>query len=134
MAFNFNNNGSGLSSLTAMPQMNTTLKGWEVPLTLQKIIQGIVDGDKTEIIKTYKFKGVWQPLRAEELQSIPDMGMRSWEWIWIHAEAGSLNLETGDKVIFLKKRFKVMQVKDYSLNSFVEYMLVRDYEVSPAYE
>lgn len=134
MAFNYSNNGSGLSSLTGMPQMNTTLRGWEVPLIIQKIIQGIVDGEKTETVKTYKFRGVWQPLRAEELQAIPDMGMRSWEWIWIHAEAGSLNLETGDKVKFLGKRFKIMQVKDYSLNSFVEYMLVRDYEDEPTYE
>lgn len=133
MSLNINWN-SNLSSLTSMPQMNTTLQGWQVPLTLQKIIQGIVDGDKTESYQTYHFMGVWQPLRAEELQSIPDMGMRSWEWIWIHAEAGSLNLETGDKVKFLDKRFKVMQVKDYSLNSFVEYMLVRDYEENPTYE
>jgi len=133
MTFNFSNN-KDLSQLSGMPQMNTTLNGWQVPLTIQKVIQGIVEGDKSETYITYTFKGVWQPLRAEELQSIPDMGIRSWEWIWIHAEAGSLNLETGDKVIFLNKRYKIMQVKDYSLNSFVEYMLVRDYEESLIYE
>ena len=133
MTFNFTNN-TNLSSMTNMPQMNTTLIGWQAPLTLQKVIQSISEGDKVETYQTFNFKGVWQPLKSEELQSIPDMGMRSWEWIWLHVEAGSLNLETGDKVVFLNKRFKVMQVKDYSLNSFVEYMLCRDYEENPVYE
>ena len=34
-----------LKALSGMPQMGTTLTGWEVPLTLVKVIQDIVDGD-----------------------------------------------------------------------------------------
>lgn len=116
-------------NFSGMPQMDTTLNGWQVSLTLQKVIQSIVDGEKVETIKTYNFKGVWQPLRDEQLQSKPE-SMRSWEWILIHAQAGSLNLMTGDKVIFNNKRYKVMNLKDYSLNAFIEYQLVRDYESS----
>ena len=71
--------------------------------------------------------GVWQPLRTEQLMSKPE-GQRSWEWVWIHAKSGELNLQTADKVIFNSKRYKVMGVKDYSLNGFVEYELVKDYQ------
>lgn len=120
------NRGRGISGLSGMPQMDTTLRGWEVPLTLEKVYQNIIEGDLSYTTKKINFKGVWQPLRDEQLELKPE-GQRSWEWIWIHAVASTLNLETADKVIFNKKRYKVKDKKDYSLNGFVEYQLVRDY-------
>lgn len=112
---------------SGMPNMANTLNGWEVPLTLVKVTQNVVDGDVVQTETKIDFMGVWQPLRDEQLQFKPE-NMRSWQWIWIHAKSGSLNLKTADKVIFNQKRFKVMAVKDYSLNGFIEYELVRDYQ------
>lgn len=122
--FIFNKNRSLKSG---MPQMANTLNGWEVPLTLIKVRQEVIDGDAVKKEEFIRFLGVWQPLRDEELQFKPE-GQRSWEWIWIHAKSGTLNLQTQDKVIFNNKRYKVMNVKDYSLNGFIEYQLIRDYE------
>ncbi len=119
-----------LNALSGMPQMNTTLYGWEVPLTLEKVIQDVVEGDLVPTTQQINFNGVWQPLKDEQLQFKPQ-GQRSWEWIWIHAVSGTLNLETADKVIFNNKRYKIIEKKDYSLNGFVEYQLVRDYENVP---
>lgn len=116
-----------------MPQMRDTLTGWEVPLTLVKVIQDIVEGDAVFTEQQINFMGCWQPLRDEELQFKPE-GQRSWEWIWIHAKSSELNLQTADKVIFNDKRYKVMSVKDYSLNGFVEYQLIRDFESEPQSE
>lgn len=115
-----------LSGLSGMPQMNNTLNGWEVPLTLVKVIQNVVEGDLVTTEIKINFKGVWQPLKDEALELKPE-GQRSWEWVWIHARASELNLETGDKVIFNNKRYKVTSKKDYTLNAFVEYQLCRDY-------
>lgn len=115
---------------SGMPQMGTTLDGWEVPLTLIKIKQSIVDGDIVTTEQSINFQGVWQPMKDEALELKPE-GQRSWEWIWIHAKASQLNLETADKVVFKNKRYKVIQKKDYGLNSFVEYQLCRDYEDAP---
>lgn len=112
---------------SGMPQMSDTLTGWEVPLTLIKLTQSTVEGDLVTSETRITFQGVWQPLKSEELQLKPE-GQRSWEWIWIHARSSSLNLETSDKVLFNNRKYKVMQKKDYGLNSFVEYQLVRDYE------
>lgn len=112
---------------SGMPQMDTTLTGWEVPLVITKITQDVVEGDLVTSEQTFNFKGVWQPLKDEALELKPE-GQRSWEWIWIHCKASSLNLETADKVIFKNKKYKVMAKKDYGLNSFVEYELCRDYE------
>lgn len=126
----FNKNKSISNMMhSGMPQMDTTLVGWEVPLVIIKITQSVIDGDLVTSQQTFKFQGVWQPLRDEALELKPD-GQRSWEWIWIHAKSSQLNLETADKVVFKGKRYKVMQKKDYGLNSFVEYQLCRDYESS----
>lgn len=129
----FNFQKTNLKALSGMPQMRDTLTGWEVPLTLVKVIQDIVEGDAVFTEQQINFMGCWQPLRDEELQFKPE-GQRSWQWIWIHAKASELNLQTADKVIFNDKRYKVMAVKDYSLNGFVEYQLIRDFESEPQLE
>jgi len=110
-----------------MPNMANTLTGWEVPLSLVKITQSIKAGDVVKKQQKIDFLGVWQPLRDEELQFKPE-NQRSWSWYWIHAKSGTLNLQTQDKIIFQDKRYKVMAVKDYSLNGFIEYQVIRDYE------
>ena len=112
---------------SGMPQMSGTLQGWQVPLTLIKITQNIVDGDLQTTEENINFQGVWQPLSAEQLSLLPE-GQRSWENCWVHAVSGQLNLETGSKVIFNSKRYKITQKKDYGLNGYVEYMLIRDFE------
>lgn len=121
--FNYNPN----ANLTNMPNMSTTLNGWEAPLSLIKITQSIIDGDAVKTEQVINFQGVWQPLRDEQLQFKPE-GQRSWSWYWVHAKAGTLNLKTQDKVIFQGKRYKVMSVKDYSLNGFIEYELILDFQ------
>lgn len=110
-----------------MPNMRNTLTGWEVPLSLIKVTQFMSEGDVVKTEQKIDFMGVWQPLRDEELQFKPE-NQRSWSWYWIHAKAGTLNLQTQDKIKFMDKRFKVMAIKDYSLNGFIEYQIVRDYE------
>ena len=111
---------------SGMPQMGHVLDGWEVPLTLVKIIQDVLDGELVYSEIRYNFRGVWQPLRNEALQLKPE-GQRSWEWIQLHVKSGELNLETADKVIFRNELFKVIEKKDYTLNGYVEYQLCKDY-------
>lgn len=121
LGFNINAN------LSNMPNMSDTLTSWLIPLELEKITQSIIDGDAVQTVTKYSFNGVWQPLRDEQLQFKPE-GQRSWEWYWVHAQAGQLNLQTQDKIIFNGKRYKVMSVKDYSLNGYIEYEIIKDYE------
>ena len=110
-----------------LPQMTNTLNGWEVPLTLKRIKQSIIDGDSVKTEEIINFQGVFQPLRDDQLQFKPE-GQRSWSWYWIHAKAGTLNLQTQDKIEFQGTRYKVMSVKDYSLYGYIEYQVILDYE------
>lgn len=123
MTYNFN----PLATLTNMPNMAGTLSGWQAPLQLIRINQTMSEGDVQYSEQLITFQGVWQPLKDEQLQFKPE-GQRSWSWFWIHAVAGTLNLDTADKIIFNGERYKVMDKKDYSLNGFVEYHVVKDYE------
>lgn len=113
--------------------MSATLTGWETPLTLVRVYQDIVEGDLVTTEEKISFLGVWQPLKDEDLQSMPE-GWRSWSWYWIHAKVGTLNLNTADKIIFNGTRYKVMAVKDYSLNGFIEYQVILDFESTPPAE
>ena len=124
MTLNYNRNANLQSGL---PQMNEPIEGWQIPIQLIRVIQSIVDGDKVEKLVTINFRGRVQPLSAEQLQFKPE-NLRSWRWLWIHAVAGTLNLETGDKIIFNNIRYKVMAVKDYSLYAYIEYELCEDFE------
>ena len=111
-----------------MPQMNNTLTGWELPIELIRIRQNIIDGELSDENEEFiQFKGVIQPAKDENL-SIDSNGQRSWQYLWIHARASELNLDTADKVVFKGIRYKVISKKDYGLNAFVEYKLCRDYE------
>lgn len=122
-----------LKAMSGMPQLDSALTGWEVPLTLVRVYQDIVEGDLVTTEEKISFLGVWQPLKDEDLQSMPE-GWRSWSWYWIHAKAGTLNLNTADKIIFNGTRYKVMAVKDYSLNGFIEYQVILDFESAPTNE
>ena len=106
--------------------MNSTLFGWEQALDLIKVVQKVIEGDLSTQEVKIDFRGVVQPLRDEQLSLLPE-GQRSWEWLWIHAVAGTLNLETGDKIKFQGKTYKITSKKDYSLNGYIEYQMVRDY-------
>lgn len=125
MVFNFH--PLNLSQLSGFPQMSSTLDGWEQSIQLVKVTQKIVQGDAEFPEEVTNFLGVVQPLKTEDLQFKPE-NLRSWQWLWIHAKAGTLNLNTNDKVIFNGKRYKVYGKKDYSLNGYVEYEIVEDYE------
>lgn len=115
---------------SGQPNMQGTLNGWEVPLTLVKITQNVVDGDLVTTETQINFKGVWQPLRDEQLELKPE-GQRSWSWIFLHVKSSYFDLNTADKVIFNNIRYKVINKKDYSLNGFIEFELCQDFEEMP---
>ena len=123
MTLNFNKN----QNLSNLPQLNNPVQSWQIPITLERIKQTIADGDKVETPELIEFKGVIHPMKTEDLQFKPE-NLRSFNWLWIHALAGSLNLNTGDKIIYNKVRYKIMGVKDYSLYGYIEYEAILDYQ------
>lgn len=116
-----------LNQISGMPKMSSAFRGWTNRITLTAIKQIVIDGFIADDEDSASFYGVIQPLTQEELKLKPE-GERSWQWLMIHCAAGALNLSTNDKIIYNGARYKIMAIKDYSLNAYVEYHAVRDYE------
>ncbi len=116
-----------LNQSSGMPQMGAAFSGWEKPITLLKITQSVTDGFVTDTATTITLSGVIQPLGPQELKLKPE-GQRSFEWLMIHCFTGSNNLATNDRVQYNGKNYKVMKTNDYSLNNYIEYHLIADYE------
>ena len=110
-----------------MPQIATALLSWGRTVTLFKVTQTNTDGLVTDDLVQYSFRGVIQPLSPKELELKPE-GQRAWEWLQIHAVSSCLNLQPNDKIQYNNKFYKVMLQNDYSLNGYVEYHLVYDYQ------
>jgi len=109
-----------------IPKIQFALNGWESPITMIKVTQSIVDYVTVETKESISFKGVIQPLTAEALQVKP-LEQRSWEWLMIHTRI-NIELQTNDLIEYEGKQYKVMFEKNYSLNNYYEYHLVKNYE------
>jgi hypothetical protein len=109
-----------------IPKIQVALNGWESPVTLIKVTQSIVDYETVNVEEEISFQGVVQPLTAEALQLKP-LETRSWEWLMIHTRT-SAEIFTNDLIRYDGKEYKVMFEKNYSLNGYYEYHLVKNYE------
>ncbi len=69
--------------------------------------------------------GPW-PFTDRQLMLKPE-GERAWSWFIMIAEPGII-LEVDDVAEWNGKPTRVMRLKDYSLNGFLEYHLVQDWE------
>jgi len=109
-----------------IPKIQFALNGWESPITLIKITQAKVDFEVVNTQEQISFQGVIQPLNAEALKIGP-LEMRSWEWLMIHTRI-NIELQTNDLIEYNGNQYKVMFEKNYSLNNYYEYHLVKNYE------
>lgn len=117
-----------LNMASGMPQMRAAFAGWAKQITLTKRTQGVGEsGIVYNIDVNFTFKGTIQPLSPKSIILKPE-GQRAWEWLQIHVIAGSENLDVNDQIIYNGRVFKVMAQNDYSLNNYVEYHAVREYQ------
>lgn len=117
-----------LNDYGSQPHITSAFLGWQNTITLVVVKTEIVNGLAKEISRNTTFRGVIQPLSERKLMLKPE-GERAWKWLMIHCFSGRLNLEPkNDRIIFNGEPFKIMADNDYSLNGFIEYHLVKDYE------
>ena len=110
-----------------MPDVSDGLGDWQERICLLLRTEQVVDGLVVNSDRKLVFYGCWQPLSPRALSLKPE-GQQSWTWIQLHCQARSTNLMTNDRVVYNGDLYKVMALIDYSLNGYVEYHLVRDYQ------
>ncbi len=116
-----------LNLQSGMPHVGRAFAGWSKTITLGKITQTVANGFVTDTIAPFTFQGVIQPLSAKSIYLKPE-GQRAFEWLQIHCVAGSANLNTNDRIVYNGKTFKIMAQRDYSLDGYIEYHAIEDYQ------
>lgn len=120
-----------LNNYSGMPQMGAAFSGWLGLISIVKITQTELNGFVTDVQSNpIIFKGTIQPLTAKEIVLKPE-GQRAWGWLQIHCFSGNLNLVGNDRIIYKEKLYKVMNIWDYSLNNYIEYHIIQDFENNP---
>lgn len=110
-----------------MPQMQHTLDGWMISFIVKRTSQVQIDGEIINRSKLEKIRAVLQPLRMEELELKPE-GQRSWPWYQLHVPVSYDALPNSSVVTIHGKDYKIMASKDYTLNGYIEYHLLKDYQ------
>ena len=116
-----------LNQLSGVPQVGAAFDGWQMPISLTKRVQTVTNGIVGYVDSAINFRGIIQPLSPQQLALKPE-GQRSWDWLQIHCRPGTLNLTTNDQIVYNSLIFKVMAINDYSLNGFIEYHVVIEYQ------
>jgi hypothetical protein len=112
---------------SGMPQMSAAFGGWAQRVTFVRRVQQIVDDGLVSYNDVaFTFRGTVQPLSPKQISLKPE-GQRAWEWLQVHCFSNA-QLEPNDQIVYNGKIFKVMGKLDYSLNGYVEYHLVADYQ------
>lgn len=116
-----------LNQTSGMPQLKAAFLGWTMPISLTKRTQTVTKGLVSYVDSVVKFRGIIQPLKPQEISLKPE-GQRSWEWLQIHCQTGSVSLNTDDQIIYNSKKYKIMLINNYDLNGFIEYHAVSEYQ------
>lgn len=117
-----------LNQLSGMPQMSAAFAGWKSKLTFEIVSQSIDDDGWTEEVNIpVSVMGTWQPFTDEDLKQKPE-GQRSWSWFMLHVEGINKPFKTNDRVLFNGVLYKVMKIRDYTLNNYVQYDCILDFE------
>lgn len=116
-----------INEISTMPQMQEAIDGWEVDMIVNKKRQTMVNGDVVYKDMYIKLRGVWQPFKPEDLLNKEEYA-RSWSWFYVHVKTTYPELTIGQQIIMRGKTYKVMGIRDYSLNSYRLYEVILDFQ------
>jgi len=109
------------------PKISSAFNGWQQSITLIKITQTLVDYETVETKTNLFFKGIIQPLGAHILRSKP-LEERAFKWLQIHVFNSVNNLNLGELIEYSNKQYRIKEILDYSLNNYIEYHAVENYQ------
>ena len=111
-----------------LPDVSEVMNGWEVSMTANYVTQAVVDGAVVDTEVNKPIKGIMQPLKAEEIL-LKDEGQRSFDWYQVHVRDDVYGeLFTTQILIINSVPYKIKAKKDWVLNGYREYHVIRDFE------
>lgn len=109
--------------------MHAAFSGWFMPITINLVTQSVnaTTHFVTQVLKPVSFKGTIQPLSPKQIALKPE-GQRAWAWLQIHCKGTTLPFTDNDIIQYAGQNYKIMATRDYSLNNYIEYHAVQDYQ------
>lgn len=111
----------------ALPHAQLGITMWSQQAQAKYIHQEVdPNGNVEDIVSFFKFDGVIQPLKPEEIK-VKEEAQWSWDWYWFHT-LPNVKLATNDRVVYKGIEYKIMAVKDYSDYGHIEYHCIKDWQ------
>ena len=111
-----------------LPDVSEVMNGWEVSMTANYVTQAVVDGAVVDTEVNKPIKGIMQPLKPEEIL-LKDEGQRSFDWYQVHVRDDVYGeLFTTQILIINSVPYKIKAKKDWTLDGYREYHVIRDFE------
>lgn len=113
-----------------MPDVSGAIYDYFQKMLFEKITKSVVNSQNVEVTTPLYTLGLWQPMKVQMIAMKPE-GQRKWKWFILHAAPALANALFPDDVInYLGVQYRVAEKFDWSLNGYVEYHIVDDYEGS----
>lgn len=111
-----------------LPDVSEVMNGWEVPMVANYVTQTLVDGAVVDTEVNKPIKGISQPLKAEEI-ALKDEGQRSWNWVLVQVREDIYGELYPTQILIINSiPHKIMAKKDWTLDGYREYHVIRDFE------
>lgn len=111
-----------------LPNVSEVMNGWEVSMTANYVTQSVVDGAVVDTEVNKPIKGISQPLKAEEI-ALKDEGQRMWNWVLVQVRETIYGELYPTQILIINNiRHKIMAKKDWTLDGYREYHVIRDFE------
>lgn len=112
----------------SMPKITSAFNGWQDRIVLLRHSETVdANGFVDDTAQPLSFYGTIQPLKPREIELKPE-GQRSFTWLQIHCQTNATTLIPGDSIKWKGQLYKVMARIDYSLNGYVEYHIIKNYQ------
>jgi hypothetical protein len=98
-----------------------------VTLRINQRRQTIVNGDVVYKDVYRNINAVLQPMKTEDLLVKPEAS-RNFAWYWLHIKKTEPRLYVNQQFFIKNKPYKILGVKDWSLNGYVEYECIEDFQ------
>ena len=113
---------------TNLPDVSEVMNGWEVNMIANYVTQTLVDGAVVDTEVNKPIKGISQPLKAEEI-ALKDEGQRMWNWVQVHIREAIYGELFPTQILIINSiPHKIMAKKDWTLDGYREYHVIRDFE------
>lgn len=111
-----------------LPDVSEVMNGWEVPMVANYVTQTLVDGAVVDTEVNKPIKGISQPLKAEEVL-LKDEAQRNWSWYMVQVRETTYGELFPTQILIINSvPHKIMAKKDWTLDGYREYHVIRDFE------